>query len=382
MDKLLKCFVPAILLVSCSVAGAVSAQEKIPTFDQQYEVEVRKGIHDYVAGRFARIPELDMRMIPPKYLKLEGYLPYVQNKHDREQEVILDKSHEELEALAEGFRKSQARTPSGVWKLRLFYDDAKYWDNSVYVDKWDLHYKGLKRWVTKYPDSPTPHLILANAFLKRAWAYRGGGYAKDVSPEDWQPFRENISQARKYLEDTKSIASKDPNWYVLMLDVATYQGWPFADFLNLMEEATSAYPYYYTIYFTGLNYLSPRWYGNKDKIEAFINYAVEKTRAKEKTTMYARLYWAASQSYYRHRLFIDSAADWGKMRQGIFDLIENYPDQWNLNHLAYFACLAKDKSTAKTLIEKITKPIERAWEAVEVYESCRSWANGDSAEAF
>jgi hypothetical protein len=284
---------------------------------------------------------------------------------------------QQLEKIAADFRVNETRTSSGLWELTLYYGGFSYLSNGMHHDyEFGVLDKIIQNWLTEYPQSSTAHIAKAIILLDHAWFYRGGGWARDVKPENWKPFEEYVGKAREYLEKHKSVASQDPQWYETMLDIAKLQSWPLDDFLELMNEATSRYPYFYQIYFTGLGYLTPKWHGDKEQIEAFARAAVEKTKQKEKMGMYARVYWVASQAQYGPRLFTDSAVVWKTMRQGIKDVMEKYPDGWNTNNFAYFSCLAHDRDMTRDLIGKIHYPlIRQVWRNESTFGWCQKWAH-------
>ncbi len=146
-------------------------------------------------------------------------------------------------------------------------------------------------------------------------------------------------------------------------------------FKSFVKEGLDRYPYYYQLYFAALDYLAPKWHGNKNEIEKFANNAVERTKGIEGNGMYARIYWYASQTQYSEKLFSESNVVWAKMKDGIIDVIKKYPDSWNIQNFAFFACLAKDKPTTHMLMEKITSPtIMRAWKKQEYYNYCKVFA--------
>lgn len=74
-------------------------------------------------------------------------------------------------------------------------------------------------------------------------------------------------------------------------------------------------------------------------------------------------------------LFKNSLVEWQKMKAGFEDIIARYPDLWNLNNYAKFACLAKDKTKTQELITKIgNNLIIEAWEKRELFDRCQTWA--------
>ena len=97
--------------------------------------------------------------------------------------------------------------------------------------------------------------------------------------------------------------------------------------------------------------------------------------------MYARIYWAASQYQYGPRLFQDSLVDWERMKKGVDDVLAQYPDEWNLQNFAKFACLANDRDKTIELLDKVrTAPDIRAWETQTAIDACYRWANAGPAQ--
>lgn len=288
-----------------------------------------------------------------------------------------------LDRLARQYREHGDRTSSGLWKLTLYYGGLASIPNQSVADEnyWkDLESKAL-RWVSFSPDSPAPHLFYAGILRSHGWSYRGTGYSNEVRQQDWKPFYEYVAKARKYLETHKKVASKDPHWYEMMIDIATAEGWSREDFNSLVDEATGRHPYFYQIYFSAINYLTPKWHGSKEQIEAFAKDAVRITRKKEGESLYARIYWVASQSNYGNSLFTDSKVVWSEMSKSIDDVLKRYPDQWNINNFAHFACLAGDAPKAMQLISKIEgKPIMDVWKSLSTFNQCLEWSSTPNKE--
>lgn len=286
---------------------------------------------------------------------------------------------DELDRMAEEFRTRESRTSSGLWKLTLFYrglyvqHEGKA--NESYFNKVDGLYM---KWAAQNPDSTVAHVGHAGNLLNRAWFFRGGGWARDVPEESWKPFFENLEKARLYLLKHKQSTDKDPVWFHNMLAIAKGENWPLDRFLAMVEEGTAKHPYYYEIYFKAIDYLLPKWHGDKAMIEGFAKLAVETTREREGVGMYARIYWYASQVQFGTSLFTDTEIVWNKMSAGIDDVLARYPDQWNINNFAHFACLARDKEKATALLARIDgPPIEYAWANDLInHRLCELWVKG------
>lgn len=288
-------------------------------------------------------------------------------------EMLIAGRFDEIEAMAEVFRRSDARTPSGRPKMRLLHEALGY---GLLTCQWLCDGK-VEAWMARYPQSPLPLLAEADVLVEKAWEHRGRKYADKVAAEAWAPFYEGIAQAYAHLEANKAVASRDPNWYSQMADVAKAQGWPKQRFNALIDEGLDRFPAYYSIYFSAVGFYAPKWHGSDREIELFARTAVE--RSPEGIGMYARIYWYASQIQYDDELFADSDVVWDDMKTGIDHVLASYPDQWNINNFARFACLARDRAKAQELIARIEgEPAPAVWEPGDYFERCKNWA--ESAE--
>ena len=291
---------------------------------------------------------------------------------------MLAEDLDKLESLSGRFLREKSRTSSGLWKLTIFYAGIYAACSDVAKDNeqaWTSLEQHAQAWAEKYPQSPSAHISVSVVSMCHAWAIRGRGYANTVPPEAWEGFHRYIALTRDNLMVHKAVASVDPAWYQEMLFVAAHQGWPRSEFDSLLTEALQREPYYYQTYFAAMAYLLPKWHGSIDDIERFANDAVERTKQDEGRSMYARIYWSVSQGQFRGRLFQESRADWPKMKAGFDDILARYPDRWNINNYAWFACLAGDRATTKALLPRVGEtPLEEVWKPAASFGRCRMWA--------
>lgn len=296
--------------------------------------------------------------------------------------AFIDENFSKLEEMAQGYRTRKTRTPSGVWHLSLFYsgindvlDDARRSPAPVREAKMASHERRARRWAERYPGSPAAHSVNGLALLARAWSHRGSGYAHSVPPEAWAPFYRHLGLARAYLEEHKTVAAVDPRWYEAMLAIARAQGRDRDEYDKLLDEALEREPLYYQTYFEALENLLPKWHGDVQEIERFARDAVNRTAAQEGRGMYARIYWFASQTEFGNELFSESRAVWPQMKDGFDDVVARYPDPWNLNNFAKFACLAGDKAKTKELLSRIGADVVReAWQPALLLQQCAAWS--------
>ncbi|MCG8689067.1 MAG: DUF4034 domain-containing protein [Desulfobacterales bacterium] len=283
----------------------------------------------------------------------------------------------ELDLIAERYRNSSERTSSGLWKLTLFYSGFDKITRTHTKDEryWDYVKAKADKWVKHNPKSPAANIAKGIILKGYAWMIRGESWASEVPKEAWKPFKDNLQIAHKHMIDSKDTASFDPHWYVVTAHIKTGLNEGTSSFKQFINEGLDKYPNYYDIYFAAIYYLAPKWHGDKKEIERFANAAVERTKKNEGMGVYSRIYWSASQVQYDERLFMESNVVWTKMREGIFDIISAYPDSWNIQNFAFFACLAKDKETTRLLMDKMYGPaIGSAWKKEEYYNYCKEYA--------
>ena len=290
-----------------------------------------------------------------------------------------------LERLAGDFRNSGARTPSGIWKLTVFY--TAFHDISASIGAtddrgWQRFSAKLADWQGQFAEKPTALVVQGIALKSFAWSLRPRWIVLEASTGAATKFQAALNNARDMLDHAKSTASADPHYYVLRADLATALGEAPDQVMALTDEGRAKFPDYFALDFSGLDY-----FGAGDgaaapgpieamRVEAFASTAASKTGADGGAARYARLYWHAYQAFYGNDLFRKSRVDWPRMRTGLGDIALRYPDAWNVNNFAYFACLAGDRGTARRLIASIAgRPPLEVWQSRAIFAGCRRWAS-------
>lgn len=236
-------------------------------------------------------------------------------------------------------------------------------------DHWIPVENKLQDWARQFPDSSLVAVAQAWAYVGHGWSWRGGGYARSVTPEGFEKLKVYSQRAYDVLKARERVGRKDPSWYSQMLRVALSQGWDWNRYATLLDEATKAFPYNQDIYFEAGIRLSPRWGGSQQAIAGLANYAVEQTRAKDAEAMYARIYWSAGSMIDTE--LSDPDVDWKRIRTGFEDMVQRFPDSWNLNNYARMACEAQDVETARSVLQRIEGHVEQtAWGSRTAYLRC------------
>lgn len=308
----------------------------------------------------------------------EGYLALQRESS----ELFLAGDHAGLDARMAHYVKQGTRSSSGRWASGLFAENVLYGYGTPFASHpesmpwWQDLEKQVQGWVDASPDSPLAHLTMARVMMDHAWHIRGGGYASSVPTWAWKPFREEMARARRYLLAHSKVASRYPEFYEMRIHLETALGSEREAVDAIYDEATRRFPDYYPVYFAMTNYLLPKWHGDIDAVEAFARDAVKRSRKTEGQGMYARIYWVVAQAQFRDALFEESSVHWTHMRAGFDDVIERYPDQWNIQNYAHFACLAGDHATFRKLSPRIRTAIPSGiWTSPHTLQACRSAAS-------
>ena len=303
---------------------------------------------------------------------------------DAASKAFLAADYDKLEATSTQYRKAKERLPSGVWKLSNFYCgiyQAVHQPRKDREARFAMLENAAKQWTQKYPHSPAAHITYGGILVSHGWAFRGSGYASTVRKEDWEPFFRYLARGRDYLQKHKAIAAADPQWYVSMLGIARAEGWKEERFEALLNEALEREPLFYQTYFEALENLLPKWSGSLLEIERFAQAAVRRTSAQEGRGMYARIYWYAAQTQYGNGLFMQSNVVWPSMKAGFDDVVARFPDPWNLNNYAKFACLARDRSTTREILRRVGGDVvPEAWQPEVLFKQCSEWVATAPAE--
>lgn len=278
-----------------------------------------------------------------------------------------------LEKMAANLRAKSLLLSDGQPALSGFYAgvskcvEMRCGDERMAFEDWKEHEELLARWRTKFPDSITAMTATALYWKEYGWHARGLGYANTVNQDQWATFKSRVEKARSLFEAIRTRTDKDAAWYEGMLSVAKALGWSEGAFESIYQEGVRRFPGHLPLYFLKAAQLSPRWGGSQSAYSRYIDSVVKATSKDMGETMYARLNWSS----WSPRMFNDGQADWTRMKRGFERLTQDYPDYWNINAYAKFACLAGDAPTLKQLLAKIGQaPILDVWGSMGFYSQC------------
>lgn len=288
---------------------------------------------------------------------------------------LYKQDYEGLEALYKKLNDPHERTPSGLWKLEVYFNMIKvFLDGGVDPEYWQAMEKRARDWQQQIPDSVVAHIFEAYIHFKRATVQRGIGQGKTVNPNDLTYMTAWARQGYEALQKVRGQAPGHPEWHRAMVSLQPYLGMRAADVDRVVREGMAVQAAYHPMYFEASYYLLPKWGGSSAMIDRLARNATAASSGTEGRALYARIYWALDNQQYQGSLFKASQASWPDIKNGFMDIIAQYPEPYNLNAFAYFACLAGDYATVDDILQRIGGDlIFEKWGSPgqENYQRCR-----------
>jgi len=131
--------------------------------------------------------------------------------------------------------------------------------------------KRLDEWVAHADGDAIPLLLRAQYYYGLAWTRRGP-YFVSVTPRDnVDAFGDYMNRALKDIDAAIKLDHSNPYGYRLKLAILSNLGRP-EEMRRWFEAAIAAYPDYFTLYFSVLDALTPKWGGSTEAMYRFADY--------------------------------------------------------------------------------------------------------------
>jgi hypothetical protein len=247
---------------------------------------------------------------------------------------------------------------------------------SSLFDRAATHAPALSRlamWRRQFPQSDGPDLVEALLFQSWAWQARGHGYAKDVTPQAWADYAQRVEMADAALTDAADRSQRSPAYYPLAISLGVDQSKDRKQLQQFVDFGLQDFPEYFPPLRAMLRGLLPKWGGSYAQIDDFVQDVEDKVPVERRLEMYARLYTTlAGLEGDDFDLFLDTVAEWPKMKQGYEDMLGRYPESdWLRNLYAGIACRAKDVELYRALTAELgDRVLPEAWTDKYSIESC------------
>jgi hypothetical protein len=258
------------------------------------------------------------------------------------QTAVAARNYTELSAMESEFRLSHSRTSSGIFKLEAFHAGAQFYLAEGIRPETKCEFRDkdfVRQWTIATPRNPAPVITNAALLLAQAWCFRGSGYADTVKTDAWPMFSRGAAAALETLEACKDMASVDPEFYAVTLDTMRALGADEQTFHATVVEATAREPDYHRIYYSAAWHYLPQWGGSFEAVDKLARYAVERSSADERRSLYARIYWSLEECGCQ---IVAKHTNRSMMKQSMRDIFDLYPTPWNGNYFAELACQMGD----------------------------------------
>ena len=212
------------------------------------------------------------------------------NYSDAITQLLKQDKFADLDCLADAARAGKTKFPGGTWNLHnLYLSLGKPRPAHATNEDWQHHLDLIERWQGKNPQSIAAPIALADAYVGYGWYARGNDSSDTVSDSGWKLFGERLAKAKSILEDASALATKDPEWYCVMLEVAQGQSWGRPRETELFEHAVAFepdYQYYYRLHAT---ILLPKWSGEDGDAARFAQESADRVGGESGDVLYFRI---------------------------------------------------------------------------------------------
>jgi hypothetical protein len=122
----------------------------------------------------------------------------------------------------------------------------------------------------KFPEAAPLRKALTGYFwIKRAWEARGGGYAHQVSEDQFRVFHKLLERAKKDLEDSWKLDSTHADAATHKITVAMGLNLPREEMETWFRRAMEADNDWYDAITHKMTYMQPKWHGSPDELVSF-----------------------------------------------------------------------------------------------------------------
>jgi hypothetical protein len=316
-------------------------------------------------------PPAEMALAPPpdplvlRHDRISGDAAEYQAYREKICPALKNGDVETLESTSRQALAPAAVTPSGVPRIWVFYFAVEECMRGYRADDrqvWMPASASVAAWQKKYPGSASARVTESELHLTAAWAARGDGYDDDVTEQARKEFNAELSEARKTLESSRDISSKDPDWYRQMVDIFRYQAEPRDAVIALVQEGFDRYPEYYPTVAQGFRYMLPKYGESSADMAVYLNRFID-AAGRRGAVLDARVVdWLRRDRYWPRPLEDQFKSGWLKVKQGLEEIRTEYPDPANLDAEAAMACSAGDQETLSALLDSIAdSPILSTW---------------------
>jgi len=295
-------------------------------------------------------------------------------RHEIESDLIAEK-FDDLDRMAEHYRRDKTRVPGGGWRLAMFYEAL---DAPQQTDKDSMdHIEHLTNWMKARPESITARVALAESLHRWAWVARGNGTADKVTADGWRLFDTRIKESQIVLEGSANLTHMCPQYYVEMLGVGLGQNWDEKRMMATFERGIQLEPEYHYLYKAMVNYLLPKWDGQPGDSAAFAKKSADNIGGDAGDMLYFQLAGVMVKRGNGSNFSLQGI-DWQRIQRGYRVMTTQFGvSRKEQNELAFMAYKFKDVDVAKQQFAAIGDDwAQGVWKDKKFFDRIRDWSQG------
>jgi hypothetical protein len=298
--------------------------------------------------------------------------------------LLLSHRFDALEAMADGFRRTDARFPGGHSRLYHFYRDLGSFagggcdcsDDGTAVS-FARKQEAIDAWLADRPQSLTAQIVNAQLLINYAWVARTRSYGSTITDAQWALYRARLREAGAWLY--KLNPKDDPNIYSeqMLIAQAEPDARPRLDALYM--EAVRTFPRFFHYYADRADRLQWKWYGRPGELAALTRSLAVVPGGDDGEIAYAfvagRL---AGQNLYASRtVYRDAGLTWAGIQQAYAVRERRYGlNSADWNTLLFFAWLSNDPRKGAEFVKHIGNNWIRAyWWSERGYAATVKWTH-------
>jgi len=260
------------------------------------------------------------------------------------------------------------RTPSGLWRGGLVLSGIQdsIGDVESAADFAAAEAKA-RQWMASRPTSPYAPIVLAYVYEAKACSCARRG-SKPLPPAERRAWNMKALAVLAGNPQARSLGE----YHNLAVELADRIGYDEATVRSYYRNGVQAQPGYFPTRFAWISYLARQKDGAK-RVEQAAREALAEPPFPDRDALYARMLWWAAQNAYGDELFEQVPVDWPTFEKSFDAMLAQYPDGWNRNNYARFACLAGHRERARALMQG-HEPMDGIWDSEEEFEACTAEA--------
>jgi hypothetical protein len=280
--------------------------------------------------------------------------------------------YDELDSMAEQFRRAKSRVAGGGWRLKLFYEALNVKQPTDATS--EAHLDQLATWVKARPQSVTARVALADALSTWAWVARGSGEADTITPRGEKLFFERLNRAQEVLEQTRSPVN-DPQYYSAMMKVGLGQNFDAEKMRKVFEAGVALEPTFFYLYKEYANYLLPKWDGKPGEGAAFAKNSADRVGVDGGDLLYFQI--GTTLVHRGNGNLHLGEIDWPRLKRGYAALAATYKTtRTEDNQFAYMAWEFRDAPVLQEQLAMIGDGWSPSvWSSRKVFDRAREWAS-------